>query len=65
MKLYKVKASYITYLSIDIEANSAEQAREIAKDMDGGDFNIDCYSDWSIDDVDFQCNAIYSNEVTQ
>jgi hypothetical protein len=65
MKLYKVKASYVTYLSIDIEANSEQLARDIAKDMDGGDFKIDCYSDWSIDDVDLQCNPIYSNEVTE
>lgn len=61
MKLYKVNASYITYLSIDIEADSAEHAQEIARELDGGDFKANGYSDWSIDDVDLQCNPTYSN----
>lgn len=62
MRLYTVQASYITYLSVDIEAESEEQARDIAKELDGGDFHIDAYGDWNIDDVIFQCEAKYSSE---
>lgn len=61
-KLYKVQASYVTYLSVDVEADSEEQARDIARELDGGDFNIDTYGAWNIDDVIFQCEPKYSNQ---
>jgi hypothetical protein len=62
MKLYKVKASYITYLSVDIEAETEEEAWDIAKRLDGSDFESYNSEDWNIDDVIFQCEAKYSSE---
>lgn len=54
MKTYQVLASYRTYVYAYIEAENEDQAHEIARDMDGGEFdrnNGDDLSDWSIDDV--------------
>ena len=52
MKKYRITASYLTYCTAEIEAETEDQAREIAHDMDGGDFESsrDC-SDWSINEV--------------
>jgi uncharacterized membrane protein YkoI len=52
MKKYKVTASYITYCTAEVEAENSDQAYEIARDMDGGDFtqSKDNY-DWHISDI--------------
>ena len=63
MKLYKVLASYVTYLTVDIEAETEEEAWDIAKRMDGGDFEEVRSDDWSIDDICFQCEAKYSSQL--
>jgi hypothetical protein len=54
MKKYKVSASFITYVHTYVEANSMEEAWDIAVDIDGGDFERDkgdSLSDWSINMV--------------
>ena len=53
MKKFKVMASYIIYCTAEIEAESQEEAEQIARDMDGGDFEADQYNgdDWKIEDV--------------
>jgi hypothetical protein len=48
MKKFKVTVSYITYCTAEVEAEDEDQAYEIARDMDGGDFtesreNFDCH----------------------
>jgi uncharacterized membrane protein YkoI len=52
MKKYKVTASYITYCTAEVEAEDRDQAYEMARDMDGGDFtqSRDNY-DWHISDI--------------
>lgn len=37
-KKFRVFAKYEVYCSVDIEADSKEEAEEIAYNMDGGDF---------------------------
>jgi hypothetical protein len=54
MKRYKVSASYLTYVHTYVEAESFEQAWDIALDTDGGEFERDKgddLSDWSINMV--------------
>lgn len=54
MKKFRIEASFVTYLTAEIEAENEEQAYEIARDMDGGDFEQrrwDGQGDWNIDDV--------------
>lgn len=38
MKKFKVIASYLTFVQIEIEAKNEDQAWEIARDKDGGEF---------------------------
>ena len=38
MSKYRVKAEMVTYLILDVEAESAEEAEEIAEGVDGGDW---------------------------
>lgn len=55
MKKFKVIASYRTIVYAIVEAEDEDQAYDIARDMDGGDFERakgDDLSDWSIDDVE-------------
>lgn len=55
MKTYKVIASYRTIVYVNVEAKDADEAYDIARDMDGGEFQRckgDDLSDWSIDDVE-------------
>ena len=52
MKTYRVEAQYITYVYVDIEAEDADQAWEIASDMDGGDFKESGFGDWGITNVE-------------
>ena len=52
MKKFKVMASYITYCTVEIEAENEEQAYDIACDMDGGDFTpSNAFFDWNINEV--------------
>ena len=52
MKKFKVLASYITYCTTEIEADSLEQAVELARDLDGGCFESETDGDdWNIEDV--------------
>ena len=52
MKKFKVTACYYTFCTVEVEAENEEQAFEIARDMDGGDFtdSRDCH-DWQINDI--------------
>ena len=51
MAMYRVWASYSTDCYLDVEADSKEEAEQIAEEADGGDF-ISCDSfddgDWHI-----------------
>jgi hypothetical protein len=54
MKKFKITASYTVYCSTIIEAKNEDDAYAIAKDMDGGDFEVEPdtgLSDWNIDEV--------------
>jgi hypothetical protein len=53
MKKFKVTACYYTYCTAEVEAETEDQAFEIARDMDGGDFTAsgDNY-DWHINSVE-------------
>ena len=51
MNKYRVHASYSTYLYLDVEANSLDEAWQIAKNADGGDFKSTELGDWNIDFV--------------
>ena len=54
MKRYKVSASYLTHVHTYVEAESMEDAWDIALDIDGGEFERDKgddLSDWSINMV--------------
>ena len=51
MKTYRILASYTTYCHLDVEAENADEAREMGYQADGGDFSSGEYGDWNIDDV--------------
>lgn len=54
MKHYKVTACYTVHCYATVEAENEDKAYAIAKDMDGGDFEMgEDYglSDWHIDSV--------------
>lgn len=54
MKKFKVTASYKVYCHAIVEAETWEEAERIARDMDGGDFDIDRdngLGDWNIEVV--------------
>jgi 5-methylcytosine-specific restriction endonuclease McrBC GTP-binding regulatory subunit McrB len=52
MKTYKVTVSYVSYCHAEIEADSIDEAIELARNMDGGDFiPAQDNDDWSIEDV--------------
>lgn len=51
MKKYIIKASYITYLTAEIEAEDYHEAYEIAHNMDGGSFDQVDQDDWSVDEI--------------
>jgi hypothetical protein len=48
---YKVTASFITNCVAEVTANNADEAYQIAKDMDGGEFSQTKQDDWKIQDV--------------
>jgi hypothetical protein len=51
MAKFKVLASCVNYYSVEIDAVDSEEAYEIARDMDGGEFLSDGYGDWDIDQI--------------
>jgi hypothetical protein len=51
MKKFSVVVSYINYCTAEIEAESVEEAYEIANNMDGGAFYHKGVDDWNIDEV--------------
>lgn len=51
MKRYRVVASYITYCENEIEAESMDEAYQIAEQMEGGDFYYKGIDDWQISEV--------------
>ena len=52
MKKFQVRASYISFCHAEIEAETLEEAIELARDMDGGSFeSVIDGDDWHIDDV--------------
>lgn len=49
---FKVRASYQALCETEIEANSLDEAYELAKQLDGGSFDTHCDpDDWHIEDV--------------
>jgi hypothetical protein len=48
---YRVLASYRAYVYADIYAENIDEAKEIAYNMDGGDFHESEFGDWNIDEV--------------
>lgn len=51
MKKFKVIASSITYYKIEIEAETEDEAWQIAKDTDGGEFKEIALGDWAKVDI--------------
>ena len=53
MPKFRINASYRVNLVLDIEAATIDDAWDIARDADGGDFTRlpDSDSDWEINDV--------------
>lgn len=50
MALYCVEAKSISYVSVIVEAENEEQAREFAENLDGGEFEEDG-GGWEFDDT--------------
>ena len=46
---YRVMYKSIDYVYIDVEADSIEEAKEIAENTDGGEFIEDGVGDWEYD----------------
>lgn len=60
-KRYKVFAKMTTYLYVHVDAESEDDAIDIAKNMDGGDFipinqGIVAEGDWQITDAHLEVN---------
>jgi len=51
MKIYRIEASSVEYLYADIEAETEDEAWDIAYKTDGGDFKRHSTGDWQIDSV--------------
>jgi len=51
MKTYRILASSVEYLYLDIEAENEEEAWQIAYDSDGFDYKSQGLGDWQIDSV--------------
>lgn len=52
MKKYRITASSISYYTLEVEAESEDEAWRIGKDADGSDFSPDGDGDWDIVDVE-------------
>lgn len=63
MPKYKVWASYRVNLSLDVEAESRDDAWKIAREADGATFTPVNNSDWEINDVtDMELIKLYGME---
>ena len=52
--MYKVVASYVTFVEAEVEADSFDEARNLYEGMDGGEFVADPFSgDWRLEFI--QC----------
>lgn len=51
MKKFKITASFTSYCHAEIEAETQEEAEQIARDMDGGQFIPADRDDWTIEAV--------------
>ena len=60
-KVYRILASSITYHAVNIEADSEEQAYELAGQLDGGEFMELDEMDWQIDDVCLADESMLAN----
>ena len=55
MRTYRVKARYTTYLYLDVQANSEDEAYAIANEADGGVFReepMDAQGAWELYDCE-------------
>jgi len=52
MKKYKVTASFTTVCHVFIQAENMDEALEIARDMDGGQFEPGDMDDWFIESAE-------------
>ena len=50
-KIYRVLASSITYYAVNVEAETEQEAWDIAGQLDGGDFMELDSTDWQIDNI--------------
>ena len=57
MKTFKVTASSISYYTLELEAETEEEAYFLAKDADGSDFTPDGEGDWVITNVEEKPHA--------
>ena len=48
---YKVTASFITNCTAEVTADNPDEAYQIAKDMDGGEFTQTRQDDWKIQEI--------------
>ena len=48
MKKYRVWAKCISYCWLDVEANSEDEAMEMAEEADGGEYEESPHGDWII-----------------
>ena len=51
MKQFRIDASFITYVSMIVEADTLNEAKDIAYNADGGDFKETGLGDWNIDSI--------------
>jgi len=52
MKTYKVWVKHVSYLYAYVEAESHEQAWDLAGDMDGSDFIDSGHGDWDLESTE-------------
>ena len=57
MKTFKITASSISYYTLELEAETEEEAYFLAKDADGSDFTPDGEGDWVIVNVEEKPHA--------
>ena len=51
LKMFRVCASYVTYLHTEIEATDLEDAENIVMNLDGGHFKQESEYNWSVDSI--------------
>jgi hypothetical protein len=54
MQTYRIYASMIDYVYLDVEANSLEEARDIAYDADGSEYKRQGMGDWHLDSIELK-----------